>query len=70
MTLTGTLKRHDMGAGGWVLETDGGDTVALYGPVDDTLADQRVEVAGKKVDAMGFGMVGSAAFQVRKVTAV
>jgi len=70
MTLTGILKRHDMGAGGWVLETDSGDTVALYGDVDRDLADRRVVVDGTKVDAMGFGMVGRGAFEVRKVSAV
>jgi len=69
MTLKGTLNRHDMGAGGWILETDSGEKVALYGNVDGNLSGQRVVVDGDKVDAMGFGMVGSSAVQVKKVSA-
>ena len=69
MTLTGTLKRHDMGTGGWILETDAGDRVSLYGNVDRELAGKRVVIDGQTVDAMGFGMVGSSAFEVRKVSA-
>lgn len=69
MTLKGTLSRHDMGAGGWILETDSGEKVALYGDIDGKLSGQKVVVDGDKVDAMGFGMVGSSSVQVRKVSA-
>ena len=70
MTLKGTLNRHDMGAGGWILETDSGEKVRLYGNVDSNLTGQRVVVTGDKVDdAMGFGMIGGSAVQVKSVSA-
>ncbi len=69
MKLTGTLNRHDMGAGGWILETDSGEKVALYGNVDSKLTGRKVVVKGDKVEAMGFGMIGGSAVQVKKVSA-
>lgn len=68
MTLNGTLKRLDLGTGVWVLETGDGERVALVGDVPAALDGRRVEVRGRSVEAMGFGMVGARAFEVERVT--
>lgn len=67
MSWTGRLERVDFGPGAWVLNTDGGERIALYGDVPADLAGSRVEVEGRKVDAMGFAMVGSTSVEVTRV---
>jgi len=67
MKLHGKLRRMDLGAGAWVLETGNGELVALYGDVDAALDGKQVEVRGKTVDGMGFAMVGDRAFEVTSV---
>lgn len=69
MTWTGTLEFADFGPGAWVLKTDDGKKVALYGDIPDSLRDQRVVVEGREIDAMGFAMVGSASVEVSRVRA-
>lgn len=68
MTLNGTLKRLDLGTGVWVLERADGGRVALVGDVPARLDGRRVEVTGRSVEAMGFGMVGESAFEVDRIT--
>lgn len=69
MTWTGKLAHLDLGAGVWVLETDDGDRIPLYGDVPAKLSGQRVKVDGQEVEVMGFAMVGDTAIQVKSVTA-
>lgn len=69
MSWTGTLSRLDLGTGVWVLETDTGDRIPLYGDVPSALSGQRVRVQGEQVEAMGFAMVGNTAIQVERVSA-
>lgn len=53
--MTGTLRRSDFGAGGWVLEVPGGERYALDGLIPADLDGRRVEVQGRVVEAFGFG---------------
>ena len=68
MTWTGTLRRTDLGAGAWVLETDRGERLQLIGEVPADLVGRAVTVKGHKADAMGVAMVGPIV-QVERVTA-
>jgi hypothetical protein len=68
MTLKGTLRKVDLGAGGWVLEA-GGKRVQLVGDVPAGLDGKRVEVEGRKVEALGFLMTGDGTFEVSAVKA-
>jgi hypothetical protein len=67
MSWTGTLEFVDLGTGQWVLNTDKGDKISLYGDVPKNLTGQRVQVSGKSVDAHGFAMVGAAGIEVSGV---
>lgn len=64
----GTLSKLDLGPGVWVLETDDGERIALYGEVPSALSGQRVRVKGREVEAMGIAMVGNTAIHVQSVT--
>ncbi|MBT3222739.1 MAG: hypothetical protein HN348_26995 [Proteobacteria bacterium] len=70
MKFKGTLRHVDLGPGQWVLETDDGRKMPLYGDVPDNLAGKRVRVTGDEVQAMGFAMTGgSAGIEVHKIKA-
>ncbi len=69
MSWTGTLERVDFGPGAWILRTDDGEKVALYGEIPADLKGKRVQVEGKASSGMGITMVGSTAVEVSKVTA-
>lgn len=69
MTRTGILSRLDLGPGVWVLETDDGERIALYGEIPPALTGRRVKVQGREVEAMGIAMVGNTAIHVQSVTA-
>ncbi|MEQ1564897.1 MAG: hypothetical protein ABMA64_04610 [Myxococcota bacterium] len=66
MSWTGKLVRVDLGTGGWVLETKDG-RVALFGEIDDGLAEQRVVVHGTELDGVSCLMVGDRMVQVERV---
>lgn len=68
MTLTGTLKHHDLGTGTWVLTDPDGTRWALYGDVPAGLDGKAVRVEGDELDGMGIGMAGDRMLQVRSVT--
>lgn len=67
MTWTGTLEFQDLGPGAWVLKTDDGKKIALYGDIPKDLAGKRVDVEGSS-GVMGISMVGSDAVKVTKVS--
>ena len=67
MTYSGTLKRVDLGAGGWVLETKSGERIALFGDVPAALEGRAVEVQGKEVDGASFLMTGDKMVEVSRV---
>lgn len=70
MTWTGTLARLDLGPGVWVLKTDDGEQIPLYGDVPGALAGQRVSVEGRATEGgAGIAMVGSKGIRVRRVRA-
>lgn len=67
MILQGTLRRVDLGTGGWVLEA-GGRKLQLVGDVPAGLAGKRVEVQGREVrDGVGFLMSGDGMLEVATV---
>lgn len=68
MSWTGTLSKRDLGPGVWVLETDDGEQIALYGDVPTALSGRRVKVQGREVEGMGFAMVGTRAIEVESVS--
>lgn len=69
MTWKGTLEFADFGPGAWVLKTDDGKKVTLYGDIPEALKGQRVVVEGKKAGGMGFAMVGGDSVEVSQVRA-
>ena len=66
MTLTGILRFVDLGAGQWVLETPKGK-FALFGDIDRSMADRRVQVQGSPVDGQSTGMTGNQAVMVESM---
>lgn len=64
---TGTLKRVDLGAGGWALELDSGGQVLLDGDVPRRLAGQRVTVRGYEAEQQGFLMTGDATVVIKEI---
>lgn len=60
ITLTGTIKRSDMGAGTWALATDNGDYEIYKGAPQELLKPgQKVKVKGQvREDVMTFAMIG------------
>ncbi len=70
MKWKGRLRHLDLGPGQWILETDDGQQVPLYGDVPEHLAGKRVRVSGDEVQAMGFAMTGgSTGIEVHKIKA-
>lgn len=70
MKLTGILRFVDLGPGQWMLETSQGK-VALYGDIDRSMADRRVEVEGTDVpDAQSISMTGGKALMVGSIRQV
>lgn len=68
MTVTGTLKRLDLGTGGWALET-GKEKLVLMGDVPADLAGKKVEVTGRELtDGASFLMAGKM-FEVASIRA-
>ena len=67
MSWNGTLEFVDMGTGQWVLQTDSGEKISLYGQVPEDLSGQRVRVSGNAVEAHGFAMVGNRGIEVDKI---
>ena len=67
MTWTGKLEFADFGPGAWVLRTDKGEKIALYGEIPRDLDGARVRVEGKELDGMGIAMVGSASVEVTAI---
>lgn len=67
MSWTGTLEFADFGPGAWVLRTDDGKKITLYGDVARELDGRRVRVEGERAGGMGFAMIGGEAVQVSKV---
>lgn len=67
MKKKGKLVRADLGAGGWMLETDDGETYQLDGDIPASLAGKRVEVKGKKSGGFGFVM-GGPTLQVESIS--
>jgi hypothetical protein len=69
MILQGTVRRVDLGTGGWVLET-GGRRLLLVGDVPAGLDGKKVEVQGREVrDAMSLHMTGDGMLEVAKIRA-
>lgn len=69
MIVSGTVRRVDLGAGGWVLES-GGKKLLLMGDVPAHLEGRTVEVRGREVrDAMSFQMTGDGVFEVAAIRA-
>lgn len=71
MTLTGTLRFRDIGAGAWTLETADGQvhdlaTDGIPAVELDRLRDRSVEVQARK-GGFGFGMMGSGSLTVRQL---
>ena len=64
----GKLKKVDLGAGAWVLETDDGER-PLDGPVPEDLEGQDVVVEGKEASLFGFAMTGGKGIRVKRVSA-
>ncbi|MCB9688547.1 MAG: hypothetical protein H6735_26150 [Alphaproteobacteria bacterium] len=59
MIWTGTLKRVDLGAGAWMLETGDGEKLTLFGDVPAELKGRKVEVTGREIrDGASFVMAG------------
>ena len=60
ITVTGTIRRSDMGAGAWALVTDNGDYEIYKGaPKELLLPGQKVKVKGQvREDVMTFAMIG------------
>ena len=69
MKWTGTLDRVDVGPGAWVLQTDDGERLTLYGEVPVALRGRRVHVEGQRAIGMGFAMTGDVAVEVSRVSA-
>lgn len=72
MTLRGTLRYRDLGAGAWILEDESGAVHDLdIGRISSarlrTLKDQSVEVQGAP-GGFGFGMAGSTSWVVDAIT--
>jgi len=57
-TWSGRLVRHDLGAGGWMLEGDDGRRYQLVGEVPEKMAGRRVRVEGRQTGVFGFAMAG------------
>jgi hypothetical protein len=71
MTYSGTLKRVDLGAGAWVLETRSGEKITLFGDVPAALEGCSVEVSGKEIsDGASFVMTGDKMVEVSKVRSI
>lgn len=69
MIVRGTVRRVDLGTGGWVLES-GGKKLLLVGDVPAHLEGKAVEVRGREVrDAMSFQMTGDGVFEVAAISA-
>lgn len=62
----GTLRFVDVGPGTWVLDTEEG-TVQLSGSVPAAYDGQEVEVDGRPINALGFGMVSDRSVEVRRI---
>lgn len=69
MTFNGKLKRVDLGTGGWVLETDDGQRIALFGDIPVALENRNVEVQGRILEGgMSFLMTGDKMVQVSRIS--
>ena len=68
MTLKGTLKYVDIGAGGWKLECLDGRVYDLYGTIPAELANQVVVVTGKESEGFGFLMNSAKSFEVESIS--
>ncbi len=68
-TLTGTLRKADLGAGAWVLDADDGHQWQLAGPVPDALDGRRVRVTGRDAGLFSFAMAGRS-LQVESIRGV
>lgn len=55
---TGTLRYHDIGAGGWSLEATDGTTYTLIGEIPHHLSNKLVTLKAKPMQGMGFMMSG------------
>lgn len=65
-TLTGTLRRVDLGPGAWTLDADDGETWHLVGIIPETLDGRRVQVTGRQADLFSFAMTGRS-FEVESI---
>lgn len=63
---TGTLRYVDVGPGTWVLDTEEG-TLQLSGAVPSNLNGSQVDVEGRPINALGFGMVSDRSIEVRRI---
>ena len=68
MTLKGTLRYVDIGAGGWKLECADGSVYNLYGTIPPELANTTVIVTGKESEGFGFLMNSSKSFEVESIS--
>jgi hypothetical protein len=69
MTWNGKLKRVDLGTGGWVLETDDGQRVTLFGDIPAALENRNVEVQGREMPGgVSFLMTGDKMIQVSRIS--
>ncbi|MBN2799540.1 MAG: hypothetical protein JXX28_10370 [Deltaproteobacteria bacterium] len=66
----GTLRRVDLGMGGWLLEDDAGGQWALHGSLPPGLDGARVELYGVLGAEVSFTMTGAPSLIVEQVRVI